>query len=87
MYESRIAADQLTVASIAGFPPAIDVLAGCNLAGHGFLRAAWYAAGAPQSGRTLLIRRGASPDSAVIAAIPTFAFGPVILRARKVPGA
>jgi hypothetical protein len=87
MYESRIAADQLTVASIAGFPPAIDVLAGCNFAGYGFVRAAWYAAGAPQSDRTLLLRRGASPDSAVIAAIPTVAFGPVILRARKVPGA
>jgi hypothetical protein len=49
MYESRIAADQLTVASIAGFPPAIDVLAGCNLAGHGFLRAAYQAGRGGQS--------------------------------------
>jgi hypothetical protein len=49
MYESRIAADQLTVASIAGFPPAIDVLAGCNLAGHGFLHAAYQAGRRGQS--------------------------------------
>lgn len=86
MYESRIAADHLTVASVPGFPPEIDALAACNLSGHGFLRAAWYAAGAPQSGRTLLIRRGAAETGAVIAAIPTAAFGPVIGRARKVPG-
>ncbi len=86
MYESRIAADHLTVAAVEGFPPEIDALAACNLSGHGFLRAAWYAAGAPQSGRTLLIRRGTARTGEVIAAIPTIAFGPVIGRARKVPG-
>ena len=84
MYESRIAADQLTVAAVEGFPPEINTLAARNLSGHGFLRAAWYAAGSPHSGRTLLLRRDA--DSAVLAAIPTIAFGPVIGRARKVPG-
>lgn len=89
MFESRIAADQLTVASVAGFPSAIDALAARNLAGHGFLRAAWYAArtvqlpGTSASGRTLLLRRG---SGAVIAAIPTIAFGPLVGRARKVPG-
>lgn len=87
MYESRIAADHLTVASIAGFPPAIDALAARNLGGHGFLRAGWYAAGAAQSGRTLLIRRGSGEAGDLLAAIPTVAFGPVIGRARKVPGA
>lgn len=90
MYESRIAADQLTATSIPGFPEEIDALAACNLAGHGFLRAAWYAARAEQlpadtasTGRTLLIRRGSGE---VIAAIPTIAFGPAVGRARKVPG-
>lgn len=89
MYASRIAADQLTVASIAGFPEEIDALAARNLAGHGFLRAAWYAAGLGQSsgtraaGRTLLVRRGSGE---VIAAIPTIAFGPLSVLARKVPG-
>ena len=42
MYENRIAADRLTVAMMEGFPPSIDALSACNLAGHGFLRAAWY---------------------------------------------
>lgn len=84
MYESRIAADRLTVAAVEGFPPEINTLAARNLAGHGFLRSAWYAARSPFSGRTLLLRRDA--DGAVLAAIPTIAFGPVIGRARKVPG-
>lgn len=84
MYESRIARGRLTVAAVEGFPPDIDALASRNLAGHGFLRAAWYAASAPERGRTLLLRRDA--DGAALAAIPTIAFGPVIGRARKVPG-
>lgn len=84
MYESRIAADRLTVVAVEGFPPEINALASRNLAGHGFLRASWYAARAPERGRTLLLRREA--DDAVLAAIPTIAFGPVIGRARKVPG-
>ena len=84
MYESRIAADHLTVAAVEGFPPEINTLAERNLAGHGFLRAAWYAACAPLRGRTLLLRREA--DGAVLAAIPTIALGPMIGRARKVPG-
>lgn len=92
MFESRIAADHLTVTTIEGFPRELDVLAAQNLSGHGFLRAAWYGAGASQPGRTLLIRRGqaAGDDradgSTVLAAIPTVAFGPVIARARKIPG-
>lgn len=87
MYESRIAAAPLTVAAIAGFPPEIDMLAGRNLSGHEFLRAAWYRGGGQQSGRTLVVRRGAAAEGgAVIAAIPTTAFGPTIARARKVAG-
>lgn len=84
MYASRIAADRLTVVAVEGFPPDIDALAASNLSGHGFLRAAWYAAAAPDKGRTLLLRRDA--DNALLAAIPTAAFGPAIARARKVPG-
>lgn len=84
MYESRIAADHLTVAAVEGFPPEINALAARNLAGHGFLRAAWYAARAPDQGRTLLLRRDA--DGSVLAAIPTITFGPAVGRARKVPG-
>lgn len=82
MYESRIAADHLMVASNAGFAPEIDVLAADNLAGYGFLRSAWYAAGG-ESGKTLLLR---GAGGSVLAAIPTAAFGPPITGARKVPG-
>lgn len=84
MFESRIAADQPMVAAIAGFPPAIDALAADNLSGHGFLRAAWYRGGADQQGQTVVVQR--SQDSAVIAAIPTIAFGPAIARSRKLAG-
>jgi CelD/BcsL family acetyltransferase involved in cellulose biosynthesis len=84
MYESRIAADPLTVAMVEGFPPAIDALAACNLAGHGFLRAAWYGAGGQAPGRTLVVRREGSGD--VIAVIPTLSFGPAIIGARKLAG-
>lgn len=86
MYESRIATGRLTVAAVEGFPPDIDALATRNLAGHGFLRTAWYAAAVPTGARTLLLRREDSADGAVLAAIPTIAFGPGITRARKVPG-
>jgi CelD/BcsL family acetyltransferase involved in cellulose biosynthesis len=85
MYESRIAADQLAVVSVEGIPSAIDALAACNLAGHSFLRAAWYGAGgAAARGRTLMLRRGA--EGAVLAAIPTVAYGPALAGLRKVPG-
>lgn len=84
MYESRIAADRLTVTAVEGFAPAIDTLAACNLGRHAFLRAAWYGAGAPPGARTLLLRRGA--DDALLAAVPTVPFGPAVARARKVPG-
>jgi CelD/BcsL family acetyltransferase involved in cellulose biosynthesis len=84
MYESRIATGRLTVAAVEGFPPAIDTLAARNIGTHGFLRAAWYAAPAPASGHTLLVRR--EDDGTVLAAIPTVAFGPAIAGARKVPG-
>lgn len=87
MYESRIAADHLTVASVEGFAPEIDALAACNLSGHGFLRAAWYRGNGQQPGRTLIVRRGQGDDGgAVIAAIPTVSFGPTLARARKVAG-
>lgn len=84
MYESRIAADPLTVAMMEGFPPAIDALAACNLAGHGFLRAAWYNGNRHQPGRTLVIRRGTGGE--VVAVIPTLAFGPAFIGARKLAG-
>ena len=84
MYESKIAADHLTVAMMEGFPSAIDALAVHNLAGHGFLRAAWYRGHGKQAGRTLLIRRGGDGD--VIAAIPTLVFGPAISGARMLAG-
>ncbi|WP_285711258.1 GNAT family N-acetyltransferase [Erythrobacter oryzae] len=83
MYESRIAAGHLTVAASTGAAPALDALAARNLAGHGFLRAAWYAEGAPESLRTLVVER---EDGTPIAAIPTAPFGPAIAGARKVPG-
>lgn len=85
MYESRIAADQLTVAAVEGVPPAIDALAVGQPGGHGFLRAAWYAAAAPQGCRTLVLRRGGG-DGAILAAIPTAAHGPALAGVRKVPG-
>lgn len=85
MYESRIAiaADHLTVVAVDGFPPEIDALARCNLSGHGFLRAAWYGAGQADKGRTLVLR---GADGAPLAVIPTIAFGPEVMAARKVPG-
>lgn len=85
MYESRIAADQLTVAAVEGVPPAIDALAASNLGGHGFLRASWYAAGAAQGCRTLVLRRGAG-EGTILAAIPTAPHGPALAGVRKVPG-
>ncbi|PKP85969.1 MAG: hypothetical protein CVT77_19825, partial [Alphaproteobacteria bacterium HGW-Alphaproteobacteria-16] len=87
MFESRIAADPLTVAAIAGFPPEIDVLARRNLSGHGFLRAAWYSAGSSGRGRTLVIRRSdGGACGGLIAAIPTAPFGLAFSGARKVAG-
>lgn len=86
MFEGRIAADRLTVAVEEGFPAAIDALAAHNLAGHNFLRAAWYHGNGEQAGRTLVIRRGGGEESAVIAAIPTIGFGPAIIGARRVAG-
>jgi len=83
MYESRIAAGHLTVAASPGLAPALDVLAARNLAGHGFLRAAWYGEDARQALRTLVVEgEGGVP----LAAIPTVPFGPAIAGARKVPG-
>jgi CelD/BcsL family acetyltransferase involved in cellulose biosynthesis len=87
MYESRIAADPLTVATVEGFAPEIDALAACNLSDHGFLRAAWYRGNGQQPGRTLIVKRGQGAEGgAVIAAIPTVSFGPALARARKVAG-
>jgi CelD/BcsL family acetyltransferase involved in cellulose biosynthesis len=83
MYESRIAADHLTVVATSGLAPEIDTLAACDLAGHGFLRRGWYAAGSPDGARTLVLRDRAGEP---LAAIPTVPFGPAIAGARKVPG-
>jgi CelD/BcsL family acetyltransferase involved in cellulose biosynthesis len=83
MYESRIAAGHLTVAASPGLAPALDVLAARNLAGHGFLRAAWFAEGAPEALRTLVV---ADAEGTPLAAIPTVPFGPAIAGARRVAG-
>ncbi|MEE4315742.1 MAG: GNAT family N-acetyltransferase [Erythrobacter sp.] len=83
MFEARIAAAPLTIAMRAGFPPEIDALAQRGRAGHRFLRAAWFRAGAEDRGQTLLVQRD---NGALVAAIPTCNFGPALLGARKVPG-
>ncbi len=86
MYESRIAADPVTVAASPGFAPEIDALAARSLARHGFLRAAWYGAGSQSEteARTLLVRRRST--GVPLVAIPTVPFGPAIAGARKVAG-
>lgn len=84
MYESRIAADPVTVAVSPGLAPEIDALAARSLSLHGFLRAAWFEAGSETPARTLVLRRHST--GAPIAAIPTVPFGPAIAGARKVPG-
>ena len=88
MYESRIAADPVTVAASPGFAPEIDALAARSLSGHSFLRAAWFGAGRRRQDsdnvRTLLLRR--PEKGTLLAAIPTVPFGPAIAGARKVPG-
>lgn len=83
MYESRIAADHLLVASSPGLAPAIDVLAACNLSGHGFLRAAWYAACGVDAARSFVL---SGKDGTPLAVIPTVPFGPALVGARKVAG-
>lgn len=83
MYESRIAAGHLTVAASTGAAPALDALAARNLAGHGFLRSAWFGEDAPQALQTLVVSR---EDGTPLAAIPTAPFGPAIAGGRKVPG-
>lgn len=84
MYESRIAADHLTVTAVPGLAPEIDALAACNMSGRCFLRAAWYGAGGTRGARSLVLRGG---DGAPLAIIPTIPFGPALAGARKVPGA
>ena len=83
MYHTRIMPAALTVEHAAGFPRALDALADNSLGGHRFLRSAWFAAGAPDGGTTLLLR---GADGAPRIAIPTTAFGPGLIGARKVPG-
>lgn len=88
MFATKIAAAALTLESSAGFAPAIDALAERSLSGRGFLRAAWFGAGAAGKGRTLIVRRD---SGSIVAAIPTTGFGPTplvtaVLGARKVPG-
>lgn len=83
MFQTTISPATLTVKTVPGFPFAINGLAQNNLSGHNFLRAAWYEAGAPEGGRTVVVRRD---DGTLVAAIPTCAFGPNVLGTRKVPG-
>jgi CelD/BcsL family acetyltransferase involved in cellulose biosynthesis len=84
MYATRIAAAEVTVAAMAGFPPEIDTLAALRPGAAGYLRAGWYGPSGSKGARTLVVRRGAQGEP--IAAIPTLAFGPAIAGARKVPG-
>ncbi len=83
MFHSRITPAALTIEAVSGFPHAIDELAHHALSQHHFLRAAWFAAAAPDGGETLLARR---ENGDLIAAIPTTSFGPRLIGARKVPG-
>lgn len=95
MFEGRIAASRLVAVEVEGFPPALDALAEHNLAGHGFLRAAWYRAslsacartGGADRGRSLLVQRAGQHGAFPIAAIPTIPFGPALIGARRVAGA
>lgn len=76
-------ADAFAKASIApGFAPAIDELAGRNLSGDHFLRAAWFAATGGEDPRTLVLHDNGTP----VAALPTCLAGPALVGARKVPG-
>ncbi len=84
MYQARIAAGPLAVATIAGFPPEIDVLADQARPGYRFLRAAWYRGAGEQAGTTLVVQRG--EGGALLAAIPLVPFGPAIARTHKVAG-
>jgi hypothetical protein len=83
MYQTRITPAALTVENAAGFPRALDALAEQGLGGHHFLRSAWFAAGAPDGGHTLLAR---DERGAPLLAIPAAPFGPAVVGARKVPG-
>jgi CelD/BcsL family acetyltransferase involved in cellulose biosynthesis len=83
MYQTRITPAALKVENAAGFPRALDALAEQGLGGHHFLRGAWFAAGAPDSGHTLLV---SGEDDAVLLAIPAAPFGPAMVGAHKVPG-
>lgn len=82
MYQTRITPAALSVETAAGFPRALDRLAEENLGAHHFLRSCWFGAGAAD-GETLLVQ---DEDGAPLIAIPTTAFGPALLGARKVPG-
>lgn len=73
----------VAVQLVPGFPPALDALAARIEGGHGFLRAAWFAADGGEDGRTLIATRG---EGTAIAAIPTLPVGPALLGARTVPG-
>jgi len=85
MYESKIEAAPLRIVSEPGFPPVLDRLSAEAGAGYGFLRAAWFRAGAEGcgGGRTLTVSRD---GGRAMAAIPTIPFGPRLIGARKVPG-
>lgn len=88
MFETRIAAAPLSLEVQPGFPREIDMLAERSLSGYGFLRAAWFRAGAAEGGQTVVVRRACGT---LVAALPTCGFGPmpqvgVLVGARKVPG-
>lgn len=83
MYQTRITPAALKVENAAGFPCALDALAEQGLGGRHFLRSAWFAAGAPDGGHTLL---ASGDDGAALLAIPAAPFGPAMVGAHKVPG-
>jgi len=83
MYQTRITPAALTAEDAAGFPCVLDTLAEDGLGQHRFLRAAWFAAGVPGGGHTLVARDEAG---AALLAIPATPFGPSPLGACKVPG-
>jgi hypothetical protein len=73
----------LAVDVVSGLPDAIDEAAARAVAGHAFLRRAWYEAAGASDAATLIARRR---DGSLLAAIPTVPAGPPILGARAVPG-
>jgi hypothetical protein len=73
----------LSIAVQPGFPADMDRAAAAASPSHAFLRSAWYAAAGGADKLTLVATR---PDGQIVAAIPTVAVGPPLLRMRATPG-